>query len=188
MHIISYDTFRIIATWGNLIELCRIWGFHGGDYEECSYLLTLVLSSRIFLPQKTAFFLIELFPLEPVTVAERSEACIVFARSEAGIVGSNPTQGMDVWWVCAFFCVCVVLCLGRGLATSWSPFQGVLPSVNDQETEKSALCSKKWEHALKWEAKRKKKNFHQTRVHSEFYIVTAEIACGNSLFLLKFSG
>jgi hypothetical protein len=32
----------------------------------------------------------------PVTVAERSKACIVFARSEAGIVGSNPTQGMDV--------------------------------------------------------------------------------------------
>jgi hypothetical protein len=32
----------------------------------------------------------------PVTVAERSRACTVFARSEAGIVGSNPTQGMDV--------------------------------------------------------------------------------------------
>jgi hypothetical protein len=53
----------------------------------------------------------------------------VFARSEAGIVGSNPTQGMDVWCLCAFFCVCVVLCLGRGLATSWSPVKGVLPSV-----------------------------------------------------------
>jgi hypothetical protein len=32
----------------------------------------------------------------PVMVAERSEACTVFARSEAGIVDSNPTQGMDV--------------------------------------------------------------------------------------------
>jgi hypothetical protein len=32
----------------------------------------------------------------PVTVAERSEAYTVFARSEAGIVVSNPTQGMDV--------------------------------------------------------------------------------------------
>jgi hypothetical protein len=32
----------------------------------------------------------------PVTVAERSKACTVFARSEAGIVASNPTQGMDV--------------------------------------------------------------------------------------------
>jgi hypothetical protein len=27
------------------------------------------------------------------------------------------------------FCICVVLCLGRGLATSWSLVQGVLPSV-----------------------------------------------------------
>jgi hypothetical protein len=31
----------------------------------------------------------------PVTVAERSKACTVFARYEAGIVGSNPTQGMN---------------------------------------------------------------------------------------------
>jgi hypothetical protein len=32
----------------------------------------------------------------PVMVAEQSKACTVFARSEAGIMGSNPTQGMDV--------------------------------------------------------------------------------------------
>jgi hypothetical protein len=32
----------------------------------------------------------------PVTVAARSRACTVFARSEAGTVGSNSTQGMDV--------------------------------------------------------------------------------------------
>jgi hypothetical protein len=38
----------------------------------------------------------------PVTVAERSKACTVFARSEAGIVGSNPAQGMDVWYVYVF--------------------------------------------------------------------------------------
>jgi hypothetical protein len=34
--------------------------------------------------------------IKPVTVAERSNACTVFSRSEAWIVGSNPTQGMDV--------------------------------------------------------------------------------------------
>jgi hypothetical protein len=34
--------------------------------------------------------------LSPVTVAERSRACTVFARSEAWTVGSNSTQGMDV--------------------------------------------------------------------------------------------
>jgi hypothetical protein len=32
----------------------------------------------------------------PVTVAERSKACTVFARSEAGIVNSNRTQSMGV--------------------------------------------------------------------------------------------
>jgi hypothetical protein len=42
----------------------------------------------------------------PVAVAERSKACTVFARSEAGIVGSHPTQGMDVWYVYVF-----ILCL-----------------------------------------------------------------------------
>jgi hypothetical protein len=35
------------------------------------------------------------------------------------------------------FCVYVVLCLGSGLATGLSLVQGVLPSVNDHETEKS---------------------------------------------------
>jgi hypothetical protein len=44
----------------------------------------------------------------PDTVAEGSKAYIVFARSEAGIVGSNPTQGMDV---VAFVCVCAFLCV-----------------------------------------------------------------------------
>jgi hypothetical protein len=36
----------------------------------------------------------------PITVAARFKAWTVFARSNAGILGSNPTQGMDV-------CVCV---------------------------------------------------------------------------------
>jgi hypothetical protein len=54
----------------------------------------------------------------PITVAVRAKSYTVFARSEAGIVGSNPTQGMDVCCVYAFFCVCVVMYLGRGLATS----------------------------------------------------------------------
>jgi hypothetical protein len=49
----------------------------------------------------------------PVTVAERSEACIVFARPEAGIVGSNPLRAC-MCSVCVFVC----LCIGRDLATS----------------------------------------------------------------------
>jgi hypothetical protein len=38
----------------------------------------------------------------PVTVAPRSKAWTVLARSDAGIVGSNPTQGMNIWCVYAF--------------------------------------------------------------------------------------
>jgi hypothetical protein len=54
----------------------------------------------------------------PVTVAERSKACTVFSRLEAGIVGSNPNKTWMFGTRMCFFCVCVVLCLGRGLATS----------------------------------------------------------------------
>jgi hypothetical protein len=36
----------------------------------------------------------------PVTVAERSKAYTAFARSEAGIVGSKPTQGTIVQCLC----------------------------------------------------------------------------------------
>jgi hypothetical protein len=37
---------------------------------------------------------------QPRTIDTRLKACTVFARSEAGIMGSNRTQGMDVWGVC----------------------------------------------------------------------------------------
>jgi hypothetical protein len=39
----------------------------------------------------------------PVTVAVRSKAWIVVARSKAGVMGSNPTRGMDV--CVRLFCV-----------------------------------------------------------------------------------
>jgi hypothetical protein len=75
-------------------------------------------------------------------VAVRSKAWTVFARSNTGIVGSNPAQGMDV--CLRLFCVCV----GSGLATCWSPVQGALPTVyslrNWRETKRftDAPCSK----------------------------------------------
>jgi hypothetical protein len=75
-------------------------------------------------------------------VAARSEAWTGFARSNTGIVDSNTTQGMDV--CLRLFYVCA----GGGLATSWSPVQGVLPTVlglrNWSKTKSfmDALCSK----------------------------------------------
>jgi hypothetical protein len=63
----------------------------------------------------------------PITLVVLSKAWTVFARSDAGIVGSNPTQGMDI---CVhLFCVYVVLCVDIGLSTGWSPIQGVLPTA-----------------------------------------------------------
>jgi hypothetical protein len=47
-------------------------------------------------------------------VAQRSKACTVFARSNAGIVCSNPTQDMDV--CVRLFGVCVILRVGSDLA------------------------------------------------------------------------
>jgi hypothetical protein len=63
----------------------------------------------------------------PITVATRSKTWTTFARSNIGIVGSKPTPGMDV--CVSLFCVCVVLCVGSGLVTDWSPVQEILPTV-----------------------------------------------------------
>jgi hypothetical protein len=42
-----------------------------------------------------------------VTVAERSKACTIFARSDDVIVGSNSATGMNVWCLCVRFSVFV---------------------------------------------------------------------------------
>jgi hypothetical protein len=63
----------------------------------------------------------------PITVAARSKTWTVFARSNADILGSNPIRGMDV--CVRLFSVCVVLCVGTGFATGWSPVQGLLPNM-----------------------------------------------------------
>jgi hypothetical protein len=49
----------------------------------------------------------------------RSKAWTVFDRSNTGIVGSNPTRGMDV--CVRLFCVCVALYVGSGLVTGLIP-------------------------------------------------------------------
>jgi hypothetical protein len=52
----------------------------------------------------------------PVTVAERSKAWTVFVRSDAVIIGSNPTRGMDVYMFVrfsVFVLSCVVEALWR---------------------------------------------------------------------------
>jgi hypothetical protein len=63
----------------------------------------------------------------PITVAALCKAWTVFTYSNTGIVVSNSTRGVDA--SVSLFCICVVLWEGRGLATGWSPVQGVLPTV-----------------------------------------------------------
>jgi hypothetical protein len=67
---------------------------------------------------------------------EYSQSLYSFGRSQwqrglrhelSSSVGSNPTRSMDV--CVRLFCVCVLLCVRSGLATGWSPVEGVLPSV-----------------------------------------------------------
>jgi hypothetical protein len=85
-----------------------------------------------------------------VTVAARSKAWTVFSRSVAGIVGLNPTQGMDVWCLYAFILYLCCPVLGSGLATSSSLVQGVVLSVkNDYGTEKEARALNGLEKPLK---------------------------------------
>jgi hypothetical protein len=56
--------------------------------------------------------------LVPTTVAAQSRH-VLSSRSNTAIVGSNSTWSMDV--CVPLCCVYVVLCIGSGLATGWSP-------------------------------------------------------------------
>jgi hypothetical protein len=51
----------------------------------------------------------------PIAVFARFKSRSFFGHSNAEVVGSNPTGGMDVCM--SVFCVCVDLCVGRDLAT-----------------------------------------------------------------------
>jgi Na+-transporting NADH:ubiquinone oxidoreductase subunit NqrC len=56
----------------------------------------------------------------------------------------------------------IILChypvTGRGLATSWSPIHGVLPTVPDGETEESQPCAPKAEQAPNCGSNEEEKN------------------------------
>jgi hypothetical protein len=58
--------------------------------------MKLVSLTNIAAVHSNSYILRKVRKQQPVTVAEPSKACTVFARSEPGIVSSNPTQGMDI--------------------------------------------------------------------------------------------
>jgi hypothetical protein len=75
------------------------------------------------------------------TVAARSKTWTVIALSNPGIVGSDPTRSMDD--CVRLFCVCVVLCVGSGLAKCWSPVRGALLTVYRLINWKAAMVQQR---------------------------------------------
>jgi hypothetical protein len=84
--------------------------------------------------------------LLPITVAAQSKVWTVFTRSNTGIVGSNPTRGMNV--CVRLFCVCAVLYTSSGLATGWFPVQGVLLTMYNSRNWKSGQGPTKGRRAI----------------------------------------
>jgi hypothetical protein len=141
---------------------------HLRTYQTCSnwkFCVSLIKSMKIFLLVSTVA--VHQFVLSVVTsrlsdnkfshrnfsslmrpllviVAVRSKAWTDFARSNAGIVASNPTQGMDI----CVYSVFVLSCVGSGLATGWSPskvsYRLCIALRNWSETKRfmDVLCSK----------------------------------------------
>jgi hypothetical protein len=118
----------IIQRWKNYFLLYAVHkiGFNFRCIDQLRTIYRLFQKNVTFV----GAFILYLVPVVyqwPITVAARSKAWM----------GSNPTRGMNVCIMCVYS-VCVALCVGRGLATGWSPVQGVLPTVNkDKETEKA---------------------------------------------------
>jgi hypothetical protein len=76
-------------------------------YVYMSHLVGRWIANQTAQQNLNGFIFMKFKEFEPVTVAERSKAYTVFACSEAGILGSNPTQGMDIWYVYVFIlCLC----------------------------------------------------------------------------------
>jgi hypothetical protein len=134
-----HTSFKISGTYysygfGQSMMVLHIFGWvEGESLSTNQHTLTLAMSWM--------FVLVLRYLTKPITVAAWSKAWTVFACSNPGIVGLKATRGMDV--CVRLFYVCVVLCVGSGLATGWSPVQGVLPAVYRLRSWKSGQGPKK---------------------------------------------
>jgi hypothetical protein len=114
-----------------------------GDWENCEkwrnsrsdktkkkkkiFLTQFLISKHQYnLPEKHIMIQVQSIIFE-VAECRRSQWPRGPSRSSIVIVGSNPTQGIDV--CVRLFCSYALFCTGSGLAMGWSPVQGVLPTV-----------------------------------------------------------
>jgi hypothetical protein len=84
-----------------------------GKIKNSGLLKMLFLNSRAGTMKISGKVIIKF--LEPITIAAWSKAWIIFACSNTGIVGSNPTWGMDI--VCVYS-VSVLSCIQWGNPSS----------------------------------------------------------------------
>jgi hypothetical protein len=144
----SSSSCSLDTVWRILVYLVMCWyfvvlGYFTFPWPRSCILLLFNLFGSFFLGGGVGFkfgsFLINelnwvsfnnivLLVYMPITAAARSKPWNVFAPSNTGIVGSDPTRGMDV-------CVYSVFVLGSGIAKGWSLVQDVLQNVLNQETE-----------------------------------------------------
>jgi hypothetical protein len=79
----------------NTVSLRIVWN----NYINLPWVKIVVIFAHV---QGMFYFVMLIQGKIPITVTEQSKAWIVFARSNAGMVGSNPNQGMDVCIVCVY--------------------------------------------------------------------------------------
>jgi hypothetical protein len=107
--------------------ICRLWS--SGSTGEGQPVTRWQWKAGFARFHDVSWVLWVLYEILSITVAARFniKPWTVFARSNTGIMCSNPTWGMDVR--VRLFCVYVILRVGSSLATGWSPVQGVLPNM-----------------------------------------------------------
>jgi hypothetical protein len=123
IHNILWGSLKSRFRWTHADRYVNIYG--NGLYSNIDQMMSFI--AAIIWP----YFDDQWWQSKPITVAVWFKAWTVFARSNTGIVTSNPTRGMDV--CVRLFCACVVLCVGSSLAMD----QGVLPTVYRLRNSKS---------------------------------------------------
>jgi hypothetical protein len=121
--------------------------------------------------------------LRLIRVTAPSQAWNVSSRSNAGTVGSKLTWGMDVC-VCVYS-VWVVLCVGIGLETGWSPLQGILPTLYRLRNWKSGQCPTKGCRTIERERERQTETDNESCKPAQYWVYLGSIWYNDLLSVFK---